>query len=103
KLGQPFVDQVETNVYGSIAGIILRGRTPGEIDSTACDPLFRQVNTFRDPLDDVTVPIACCTVHFAVRSPRIFAQDRLHNAHRLDEGPPVGRSKKSEAADAIAD
>ena len=89
-------------MHSSIGGITLHGRPLCETDGTACDRSFRQVSMFCNPLDNVTVSIACRKVHFAVRFTGIFAQDHFNSAPRFDEVPPVCRSKKSEAADAIA-
>jgi hypothetical protein len=75
--------QVETDVRGSI-DVILSRRPGSQLDGFACDCLFREMDTFRDPFYDMPIAIACRKIHFGIRLPGISAQDCLHCAHRLD-------------------
>src|SRR3972149_602211 len=52
---------------------------------------------------DMAVLVPRGEIHPGVRVRRVFAENVLDTAHRLDEGPPVGRTEETEAADAVAD
>ncbi len=74
-----------------------------ELPAAAGHLTFGSAAALGDFLHDVTVSVPGRKIHLAVDTVRIFTQDLLDHAHRLDELAPVYCPEKPEAADAVAD
>ena len=91
------VDQVVADVGAALAAGACeghRGRGDGLLAERAAPG---------DRLDDVAVAIAGGEVHRGIYTGGIAAERALHDAHALDELPPVRGAEQAQAADAVAD
>ncbi len=80
-----------------------RGRVGGQPQRAARHFQFVRAGALRDALDDVAVAVARVEVHARVDARRVFAEQRIDEAHRLEEVAPVERREQPHRGDDVAD
>jgi len=101
--GLAAVDEVETNMGGTVAGAILTGTIGGQLDGAPGHVGFRKLSVPGQKLDGMPVTIARGKIHQAVNIGRIGQQRRLHQAQAFHELFPVHGAQKTQAGDTVAD